>query len=269
MKRLARKLTMRTLGYFQQFPTQLTPRQELCDLLQRLRPRVIPTGFLRLGPAGDGGYLVPDDLAGITACFSPGVSDCSGFEQDCADRGLEVFLADYSVSKPAAAHPRFHFTQKYVGAYASEEFMTLDHWVANSLPNSQDDLLLQIDIEGFEYETLLNVSETLLRRFRIIVCEFHNLEQLWNRPFFRLAARAFGKLLESHACVHLHPNNYGGCLVKDGLALPAFMEFTFLRRDRLGDAGFATTFPHPLDHENAPQGRPLPLPACWFKDVVS
>ena len=257
---------MRTLGYFGQFPTQLTPRHELRDLLQRLRPRVTPTELLRLGPAGDGGYLLPDDLTGITACFSPGVSDCSGFERDCADRGMEVFLADYSVAGPAEAHPRFHFTRKYVGAYASDEFMTLDQWVATSLPNSHDDLLLQIDIEGYEYETLLNVSDALLRRFRIIVCEFHNLEQLWNRPFFRLAGRAFDKLLESHACVHIHPNNYGGSLVKDGLALPSFMEFTFLRRDRIRELGFATTFPHSLDRENAPHGRPLLLPRCWWEE---
>lgn len=30
--------------------------------------------------------------------------------------------------------------------------MTLDDWVKSSMPKSQDELLLQIDIEGFEYE---------------------------------------------------------------------------------------------------------------------
>lgn len=36
--------------------------------------------LIRLGPNGDGGYLVPDDLTGIEACFSPGVCATSEFE---------------------------------------------------------------------------------------------------------------------------------------------------------------------------------------------
>ena len=54
------------------------------------------------GPDGDGGYLVPDDLEGIVACFSPGVSNVAGFEKDCALKGMKVFMADASVE----ARPR-------------------------------------------------------------------------------------------------------------------------------------------------------------------
>ena len=65
-------------------------------------------GF-RLGPDGDGGYLVPDDLAGIEYTFSPGVSTESGFEAALAARGQRVFLADYSVDGPAEANANFAF----------------------------------------------------------------------------------------------------------------------------------------------------------------
>ncbi len=62
------------------------------------------------------------------------------------------------------------------------------------------ELLLQIDTEGYEYETFLGMSDELARRFRIIAAEFHDLDQLWNRPFFRLASRAFDKILQTHSC---------------------------------------------------------------------
>jgi hypothetical protein len=141
--------------------------------------------------------------------------------------------------------------------------MTLDDWVTASLPESTSDLLLQIDVEGCEYEVFLSASDALLRRFRIIVVEFHFLDHLWNEHFFRIARPVFDKLLQTHACVHIHPNNSAGVLQKGGLAIPPVMEFTFHRRDRLGNPVPRSDFPCPLDRDNRPHAT-VPLPACWY-----
>jgi hypothetical protein len=231
--------------------------------MSSLFPVTTDSGLIRVGPAGDGGYLLPDDLDGIEACYSPGVNQVSGFELDCAERGMKVFLADHSVDKPPDAHPLFHFTKKFVGVTSNDTFMTVDDWVATSLPGPDSDLLLQIDIEGFEYETFLAMSDRLLRRFRIIVAEFHHLDQFWSRPFFGLAARAFEKILQTHRCVHIHPNNCCRLVRCQGLYIPRVAEFTFLRQDRIRNASFARTFPHPLDADNT-SNSPLPLPECWY-----
>jgi hypothetical protein len=119
----------------------------------------------------------------------------SGFEKDCAELGMSVFLADNSVEKPADSHDNFFFSDKYVGVTSNQQFMTIDDWVQQSLPRSNNDLLLQMDIEGFEYEVLLNMSEALMKRFRIIVVEFHSIDQLWNSPYFSIVSRAFEKIL--------------------------------------------------------------------------
>ncbi len=256
------------LGAVGKFPTRATDATALRSLVESLHPVDSGHRLVRLGPAGDGGYLVPDDLEGIEACFSPGVSTVSGFERDCAERGMQVFMADASVDGPAERHPRFHFEKKFVGAWSAGEFLSLDSWVRASLPPSANDLLLQIDIEGFEYEALLAASEQLLGRFRVVVAEFHSLDQLWSRPFFELAGRAFGKLLATHACVHIHPNNRSRSLVKGGLELPPVMEFTFLRRDRCLRATPRSDFPHPLDADNTAR-RHVRLPACWHAPARS
>jgi hypothetical protein len=124
--------------------------------------------------------------------------------------------------------------------------------------------LLQIDIEGFEYETFLGMSDSLMHRYRIIVAEFHSLEQLWNRPFFQLASRAFEKILQTHVCVHIHPNNYHPAFDKEGLSIPRVAEFTFVRKDSVHHATPAKCFPHPLDGDNEPNQPHYPLPACWY-----
>jgi hypothetical protein len=234
-------------------------------LIRDLAPLTTNHPLIRIGPEADGGYLVLDDLDGIHACFSPGVSTVSGFEEVCAERGMQVFLADASVIGPAVHHPSFTFVRKYVGAFADEHFMTLDNWVTVSLPaDDHTDLLLQMDIEGYEYETILAASDRLMRRFRHIIVEVHALDQLWNQSFFQIAARAFRKLLRSHTCVHVHPNNCCGSYVWDGIVVPKVAEMTFVRKDRCGATRPATTFPHPLDRDNT-DNAPLPLPVCWYR----
>jgi hypothetical protein len=62
-----------------------TSKDELSDLIRSLHPVDTGKELLRVGPSGDGGYLVPDDLEGIEYCFSPGVSSESGFEAALAE----------------------------------------------------------------------------------------------------------------------------------------------------------------------------------------
>ena len=232
------------------FATAGTPPARLEAFFARLHPVTTEHALIRLGPDGDGGYLVPDDLKGITACFSPGVGTITGFEHDCAERGMNVYLADNSVDAPTVAHPNFHFTQKHISSTTSAKKMTLNSWVNNAQAAPGDDLMLQFDIEGDEYEMFLNASIKTLRRFRVIVGEFHMLDAFHSKPYFRLASRAFTKILRSHVCVHIHPNNVRTPVEVNGLAIPPLAEFTFLRKDRCAPNGYAKTFPHPLDQAN-------------------
>lgn len=265
MKQLLKAPIKKALEAVNVFPTAATDPDEMRSLIRSLRPVATDRELIRLGPNTDGGYLVPDDLEGIEACFSPGVNTESRFEKDCADRGIKAFLADKSVDGPAESHELFHFTRKFVGAVSDKDFITLDRWVSDSLSTTDTDLLLQIDIEGAEFEVFLSTSEELIQRFRIIVAEFHWLTQLWSRPYFDLARRAFDKVLKNHTCVHIRPNNCCGSVTRSGIEIPSVMEFTFLRNDRIGRTADRTDFPHRLDHPDE-HGPLLVLPHSWYSD---
>lgn len=245
---------------------RLTDKTELQSLLKKLHPVSCNKELIRLGPVGDGGYLVPDDLVGIEACFSPGVGFSSLFEKDCAERGMKVFLADGSVDEAKYHHELFVFMKKYIGMVTDNHSMTIDDWVKSSMPDSQGDLLLQMDIEGSEYEVLLTLSDDLLKRFRIILIEFHSLEELRSKAFFKIASQVFEKLLQTHTCVHNHPNNCSGLIKYKGFKIPKVLEFTFLRNDRIVSPSFAKIFPHPLDTDNTDDKPSLPLPTCWYRE---
>lgn len=255
---------IRTLGILGAFPTRLTETDRLMGMIRQLHPVASNGDFVRLGGDGDGGYLVPDDLDGISSCWSAGIGSDSRFERDCAERGLDVFLADGSVPGPAHCHPRFHFTPKFVAAATGVDTLTLAGWMSSVSADRDGDLLLKLDVEGAEYEVLLAAPDPLLSRCRLVIVEFHQLDHLWSAPFFRIASSAFAKLLLTHACVHIHPNNNDGKLCHQGLEMPPTMEFTFLRRDRLpAQPRWRSDFPHRLDQDNTKKPS-LPLPHCWY-----
>ena len=262
--KLIRDSLLRCLGMVGMHAVKRTAYTYLIGLIHSLRPVDSGTALIRLGPAGDGGYLVPDDLEGIQYGFSPGVSTESGFEADLATRDIQVHLADLSVDHPAEANTRFTFEKKHLGSFTSDTLMTMDEWARKHLADYHGDLILQMDIEGAEFETLMNTSPELLARFRIMVIEFHYLHQLWNKPWFVHVARVFEKLLHSHSVVHIHPNNCCGSISSKGLEIPRILEMTFYRNDRLKQRSYCQTFPHPLDHDNTKK-RPLILPECWYR----
>lgn len=241
----------------------VTDHSDVQALITRLHP--IETGFplIRIGPDGDGGYLVPDDLSGITTCFSPGVNEESGFELDCARRGMNVHMLDGSVDGPAETHENFTFQKCMLGATSFGGNKTLPDWIAETSVKPDEDLLLQMDIEGSEYESLLATPEHLLNRFRVIIVEMHLLDELWSSSFFRLASVAFDKILKTHVCVHIHPNNATPLYCYRGTEIPPVAEFTFLRRDRVIEPKYATTFPHPLDSDNSDNAT-IALPSDWY-----
>ena len=183
-----------------------TPKEKVIRLIEKLYPYATDKELIRLGPNSDGGYLVPNDFEGIEACFSPGVGQISGFEEECSKLGMKIFLADKSVEsiKTNLSEDKYEFLKKFVGVTNDSENITLDSWVEQTNTNNESDLLLQMDIEGAEYPTIINVSDSLMKRFRLIVIEFHSLQKLFNPIFFEYAELVFDKILKTHTCLHIH-----------------------------------------------------------------
>ncbi|RMH40947.1 MAG: hypothetical protein D6688_12275 [Alphaproteobacteria bacterium] len=234
------------------------------DVYEMVRPVETEHPLVRIGGAEDGGYLVPDDLEGVVACYSPGVADKADFELEMAARGIPSFMADRSVEGPPVAHPMFHFEKKFLGSRVDDGTVTLDDWVGRTAP-ATGDLVLQMDIEGAEYDVLSTVSPEVLKRFRIIVVEFHRLYGLVRRKEHPRIRATFERLSKDFAVVHIHPNNAVPVHRFGRHEIPPLLEMTFLRRDRISEMRPATRFPHPLDRPNVADMPDFPLPPIWYR----
>ena len=238
---------------------------KLISLAQLLRPKTCSHELIRLGVNSDGGYLVPNDLSGITACFSPGVDDIASFEQDLYKHRIGSHLADYSVEEIPSGTAALSFIKKYLGANTYDNFISLEDWVTSLAPDAEDDsLLLQMDIEGSEYETLLACPDRILSKFRIMVIEFHQIESWAQADFYKLVEATFRKLLNSHYVVHNHPNNAMGIVDLNGFHAPRVFELTFIKKTRTQTLGWAT-LPNDLDYPNVNYLPDIRLPPQWLE----
>ncbi len=214
--------------------TGLTPKNEVIDLLKRLRPQDNGYELIRIGGVGDGGYLLPNDLSGISELFSPGSNQLADFEKDIANRWqIKSYICDLIEEKPSDLGPFQDFTSSWVGPYTDgEKFISLGDWVKEK-SQSEGDLLLQMDIEGAEFQTLIAAPIEILTRFRIIVLEIHFLEALKNRWAFNIVySPFFNKILSYFDVIHVHPNNCCGLWNYGNFQYPRIIELTLHRKDR-------------------------------------
>ena len=203
-------------------------------------PKVCPYPLIRIGGDKDGAYLIPDDLEGIKHLFSPGVNNIKNFEDELAYKyGIISHLCDYTTDlnklKSSLISSLQTFDKKWLDPSIFRDNISLDDFVDKYAKDPNEDLMLQIDIEGSEYINLLSLSEKNLNRFRIIAIEFHGFKKYYKqRKFKHLVSPTLHKLDQSHICVHAHANNCCGEFIDEEslINIPDVIELTFLRRDR-------------------------------------
>lgn len=229
-----------------------TPPSELINLISRLTPMNCGIDLIRVGGENDGGYVLPNDLVGITECFSPGVSDNVSFEKELLEKfQIESHLADFSVDTPPNNFKPKSFLKKFVGSVNNNERITISDWVSSKSGESQNsDFLLQMDIEGDEYQSIIATPQHILEKFRLIVIEIHGYENWADPEFFKFVKTFFEKLLMSFTITHIHANNCCGVTNLSGVVFPNVFELSLIRNDRIEFKKPIYSLRNSLDRDN-------------------
>lgn len=200
--------------------------------LERIKIYDCGHDLVRYGEKNDGGYLVPDILSEVKYLFSAGVGTTIKFEDEINKKyNIKTFFIDYSVDLDLN---KYNFTKKKINFFNDSENKTLENWINNCLSKETEavnnNLMLKIDIESFEVESFLTISEDLLKEFKIIVCEFHDFGGLKSDLGLKIYEIIFEKLLKYFYICHIHPvNNCGKYSFRDKM-IPHVMEFTFINK---------------------------------------
>jgi hypothetical protein len=235
------------------------PYGRAVELIRLLAPvDVTSAGFVRVGRDHDGGYVMLDAFSPRPdAAYSLGIADDTSWDADIADRGIDVYMYDHTISKLPADHSRFHFFRHGICGQPDAErprLKTLETVIAENGHTSSHSLLLKMDIEGDEWPVIAASSESSLQRFSQIVVEFHGLACVYDGAAYRRIRDCLMRLNRTHQSVHVHANGHEIPAWIGDLVLPDLLEVTWVRRkDYEGRfAPCSRLFPTELDQCSAP-----------------
>ena len=170
MKTIIKKiLNSRNISYFKNID-----KNKLYELIKLFHPYDLGYDLIRVGDNKDGGYLIPNCLDDIKFCFSAGVDDKVSFENDLYNRNIKSFLADYSQESKRVPE-KFIFEKKYIKSFNSSDALNINDWISSKKEViKSENLIFQIDVEGYEYEIINSIEEKKLDQIKILIIEFHD-----------------------------------------------------------------------------------------------
>lgn len=228
------------------------------EIVDLVRPCAVEgIGLVRIGGPNDGGYVMLDTLRppAVTAAYSLGAGHDVSWDNAVAALGIDVFLHDHTVDRPAALHPRCRFRRTGVtGLRVAADLRTLAELIATHGHEGRRDLVLKMDVEGAEWDVLDQVATSTLEQFHQIVVEWHGLSRTVDPGRRGPLVAALQKISRSHQSIHVHGNGDQPPMWIGDLVVPDVLEVTYVRRqdvaDRLGPA--TGPFPSALDQPTNP-----------------
>ena len=223
--------------------------------------KIISIKNKRLGSKNDGGYIIPEFIINHTTFFlSGGINLNHKFEKDfiqisninynnvLVDKSIkpnlffknnlkfrnifEFFKSIFYFIKYINQFFFFYFSKanilyEYIGGDNNHLYTNINNLLKKYNLTNADNIFIKLDIEGYEYEALLNTD--IFKKYNIIslVVEFHDIDNNYNLFNKTLEKLSINKL---YIC-YLNGNNYTDYLPEHNIY--NCTEFTFVNIDYL------------------------------------
>ena len=204
--------------------------------------------YIRIGnQQGEGGYVMINDFDNVKNTYSLGIGNNVSFDKDIASKGIDVWMYDHTIDKLPEYNDRFHYFRKGISGKKEESLDTLTNYICENGHNEDKNMILKMDIEGYEWELLKTIESNVLAQFSQIVCELHWFTNLKLYPDIISGLK---KLNENHQAVHIHANNGFVPLYINGYIFPEVIEVTYIRKEHKMFQDCTRSFPTSLDKKS-------------------
>lgn len=246
------------------FKSGAVPLETIKKTMGYLTPQETNKEKVRIGQAYDGGYVLLDlfNTSGDGIVYSFGVGSKHDFEIDMASRGYTSYMYDHTVKGLRVQNMnRLKFFRTGIGKTDTDPFKTIPTLLKENGHLNRNDIILQCDIEGSEWDVFSGVEQKYLNCFSQICVELHWIEEyilgkiakeganLVSYQFDKITA-TLEKLTQNFTVFHIHGNNYRNALEIDGVVVPSVIEISMIRNDLVELSEGTTTYPTSLDTPN-------------------
>jgi hypothetical protein len=213
--------------------------KDYLKIVNLLEPNFFKLDKITLGRPGDGTYILPSNFINHNnTLISLGIADDISFEEDFLKTypNSNVLAYDPSINSLPVENIKISFESTGVAGKSSKrkKHITLES-VISKIPNENSEIILKIDIEGWEWGIFENFDLTKYN-ISVIVIEFHFLtmnsilEWLFFPYFFFKRYKILKKILKKYYIMHMHANNYGYTLFNN-FTFPWLCEMTLIKKD--------------------------------------
>ena len=217
--------------------------------------QVISHKKVRLGAEYDGGYVMVDSKIDNSIVYNFGVGDNASWDLELVSRGCVIHQYDHTIERTPILNPAIIFHKIGISGINKKdnEMKTIDEVITDNGHHDSDSLIMNMDVEGCEWDILKSVDHKILNKFHQIVIEFHNMFDITDHYRMKDITTVLEKLNITHCPVHVHANNCSRIGIILGLPFPETIEVTYLRRaDNLFEIS-NEIFPTKLDRPNNPE----------------
>lgn len=196
----------------------------------------------RVGRDNDGGYIMANCFSEGSIAYSFGIGNDVSWDIEMAKRGFDVYMYDHTIDTLPSENEKFHFRKYGVGGKTSGSILSLEDIIKCNGHEKRRDLVLKMDIEGYEYDVINETDPEILKQFSQVVVEWHDLLD----PADNRIIPAIKKMNSLFQCIHIHGQDVARVRIDDRI-LPSFIEVTYLRREDHSFVDAHHTLPLPID----------------------
>ena len=151
------------------------PDSEQCIYHLIVPKHVVGKKKILIGEKKDGGYVLLDDFKDIKIAYSFGISYNIHFDKELADKGIDVYMYDHTITHLRYNNPKFHWKKIGISGIKNEKenLKTLEHLIIENGHTKEKNMILKIDVEHSEWNSILDLKDDILKQFKYIAIEFH------------------------------------------------------------------------------------------------
>lgn len=240
-------------NYFQNCPRHVKAiyGQRTLKTIKYLFPKDVDgKDLVRVGYPSTCAYIMLDQFSNVSCAYSFGIEESWSWDVEMAAKGIFVYMFDPYYTKAGKSPEILNNTLLKFYDYGirgettqeglndpeferNEKLMTINEILKMDNNMDKTNMILKMDIEGWEWDFLASVSSSVLEKFSQILIEFHWFDKMIkSTEKFSVLLKSFENLNKTHQLVWLNGHNGVDYCVLGGVPIPLAIEAAYVRRDK-------------------------------------
>ena len=151
------------------------PDKQLCIYHLLVPKKVIGKEKILTGRKRDGSYVILNDFKNIKIAYSFGISRMIQFDKFLADRGIDVYMYDHTIKSLPYNNKNFHWKKIGISGKNNKNRLlkSFEELIIENGHISEENMILKMDVEHSEWESLRDLPDKMLSQFKYILIEYH------------------------------------------------------------------------------------------------